>query len=111
MKVPPGPLSHCPEPLNMELLAQMARDWNPAWSRLRMSAPAQRCWMKRRVASLLPLDGPVSGVSVKHRGVATAEEERLEIWKEGAGGGEVKLHAGFLALANGDGRSLVPGAA
>ena len=29
-------------------------------------------------ASLLPLDSPISGVGMQHRGVA--EEERLEIW-------------------------------
>jgi hypothetical protein len=48
-------------------------------------------------ASLLTLDNPISGVCMKHRGVvAPAEEERLEIWKEGADEGEVELHAGSL---------------
>ena len=105
-----------PGPLNMALLVQMARDWNLACSRLRMSASAQRCWwMKRRVARAmmvrLPVaagvrnairslrrssHSPISGVSMKHRGVAPAEEHRLLIWKEGADGGEVELHAGSL---------------
>ena len=64
----------------MKFSAQMARDWNPAW------------WQERRVAravmvrlpgteldtvvpTLFPKDGPVSGVGMKHRGVAPAEEE------------------------------------
>ena len=69
------------------------------------------------------MDGPIRGVSVKHRGIVPAKEERrLEIWKECIGGrtdggsrqaGEVnnKLHAGFLALAHCDSRPLVSGAA
>ncbi len=106
----------------MEFSAQMARDWNPAWRRLRTRASAQRCWMKRRVAravmvrlpgaagvrnwtrsfrrTLFPKDGPVAGVAVQQRGVAPAEEERMEFWKEGPGGGEVELHAGFLTLTH-----------
>jgi hypothetical protein len=48
---------------------------------------------------------------MKHRGVAPAEEERMEFWKEGAGGGEIERHIKFLALAHCDGRPLVPGAA
>ena len=100
----------------MKFSAQMARDWNPAW------------WQERRVAravmvrlpgteldtvvpTLFPKDGPVSGVGMKHRGVAPAEEERMEFWKEGAGGGEVELYIRFLALAHCDSRSLVSGAA
>ena len=59
-------------------------------------------------ASLFLLDGRVRGVGVvKHRGVVPAEEGRLEIWKECVGGGEVKLHVGFLALAHCDGRPLL----
>ena len=48
---------------------------------------------------------------MKHRGVAPAEEERMEFRKEGAGGGEIERHNRFLALAHCDGRPLVPGAA
>ncbi len=48
---------------------------------------------------------------MKHRGVALAEEERMEFRKEGAGGGEVELHAGFLTLTHRNDRPLVPGAA
>ena len=44
-----------------------------------------------------PSNSPISGVGIKHRGVTPAEEDRLDIWKEEAGGGEVELHAGFLA--------------
>jgi hypothetical protein len=55
--------------------------------------------------------GLVSGVGMKHRGVAFAEEERLEFWKEGAGGKEVELHIRFFALVHCDSRSLVSGAA
>ena len=63
------------------------------------------------IPTLFPKDGLVSGVGMKHRGVAPAEEERMEFWKEGAGGGEVELHIRFLALAHCDSRSLVSGAA
>ena len=62
--------------------------------------------------TLFPKDGPVSGVgSMKHRGVAPAEGERMEFRKEGAGGGEIERHNRFLALAHCDGRQLVPGSA
>ena len=63
------------------------------------------------IPTLFPKDGLVSGVGMKHRGVAPAEEERMEFWKEGAGGGEIERHIKFLALAHCDGRPLVPGAA
>ena len=63
------------------------------------------------VPTLFPKDGPVSGVGVKHCGVASAKEERMEFRKEGAGGGEIERHNRFLALAHCDGRPLVPGAA
>ena len=43
-------------------------------------------------------DGAATGVGTKHRGVAPTKEERMEFRKEGAGGGEVELHAGFLTL-------------
>ena len=62
--------------------------------------------------TLFPKDGPVAGIAVKkQRGVATAEEERMEFWKEGPGGGEVDLHAGFLALTHCNNRPLVADAA
>jgi hypothetical protein len=48
---------------------------------------------------------------MKQRGVAPAEEERIEYWIEGAGRGEVELHAGFLTLTHCNSRPLVPGAA
>ncbi len=35
----------------------------------------------------------------------------MEFWKEGPGGGEVELHAGFLTLTHRNDRPLVPGAA
>ena len=108
----------------MEFSAQMARDWNPAWWRLRTRASAQRCWMKRRVARavMVRLPGAAGvrnwirsfqrmGVAVKQRGVAFAEEERMEFWKEGPGGGEVELHAGFLELTHCNNRPLVSDAA
>jgi len=63
------------------------------------------------VPTLFPKDGPVSGVGVKHRGVAPAEEERMEFRKEGAGGGEIERHNRFLVLTHCDDRPLVPGAA
>ncbi len=63
------------------------------------------------IPTLFPKDDPVSGVATQQRGVAPAEEERMEFWKEGAGGGKVKLHAGFLALTHRNNRPLVPGAA
>ena len=55
------------------------------------------------VLTLFPKDGPVSGVGMKHRGVALAEEERMEFWKEGAGGGEIERHIKVLAWAHCDG--------
>ena len=80
----PGPLSQRPEPLNMELSAQMVpRDWNPAWWRLRTRASAQRgagsdspaagggrgAELDPVIPTLFPKDSPVSGVVMKHRGV------------------------------------------
>ena len=45
-------------------------------------------------------------------GVAPAEEEeRMEFWIEGAGRGEVELHAGFFTLTHCNSRPLVSGAA
>ena len=61
--------------------------------------------------TLFPKDGPVAGIAVKQRGVATAEEERMEFWKERPGGGEVELHAGFLELTHCNNRQLVANAA
>jgi hypothetical protein len=63
------------------------------------------------VPTLFPKDGPVAGVVVQQRGVAPAEEEKMEFRKEGPGGGEVELHAGFLTLTHRNDRPLVPGAA
>jgi hypothetical protein len=63
------------------------------------------------IPTLFPKDGPVAGVAVQQRGVAPAEEERMEFWKEGPGGGEIELHAGFLTLTHRNDRPLVPGAA
>ena len=49
---------------------------------------------------------------MKHRGVAPAEEERrMEFWNEGAGGGKVELHTGFLVLTHCNYRPLVSDAA
>ena len=48
---------------------------------------------------------------MKHRGIDPAEEERLEFWIEGAGGGKVELHTGFLELTHCNNRPLVPDAA
>ena len=48
---------------------------------------------------------------MKHRGVAPAEEERMEFWIEGAGGGKVELHTGFLVLTHCNNRPLVSDAA
>ncbi len=67
--------------------------------------------MRNWVPTLFPKDGPVAGVAVQQRGVAPAEEERMEFWKEGPGGGEVELHAGFLTLTHRNDRPLVSGAA
>ena len=44
---------------------------------------------------------------MKHRGVTPAEEERMEYWIEGAGGGKVELHTGFLELTHCNDRPLV----
>ena len=63
------------------------------------------------IPTLFPKDGPVSGVAMKHRGVTPAEEERMEFWKEGAGGGKVELHTGFLDLTHCNNRPLVSDAA
>ena len=38
------------------------------------------------VPTLFPKDGPVSGIGMKHRGVAPAKEERMEFRKEGGSG-------------------------
>ena len=60
------------------------------------------------ISTLFPKDGLVSGVVMKHRGVTPAEEERMEIWIEGAGGGKkVELHTGFLELTHCNNRPLV----
>jgi hypothetical protein len=48
---------------------------------------------------------------MQQQGVAPAEEERMEFWIEGAGRGEVELHAGFLTLTHCNARPLVSGAA
>ena len=129
--LPPGPLSQRPEPLNMEFSAQMARDWNPESSLVETAkktvgpallnepprssggdgAATGGSWgteLDPVVPMLFPKDGPVG---IKHRGVAPAKEERMEFRKEGGGGGEIKRHNRFLALAHCDGRPLVPGAA
>ncbi len=37
------------------------------------------------IPTLFPKDGPVAGIAVQQRGVAPAEEERMEFWKEGPG--------------------------
>jgi hypothetical protein len=50
------------------------------------------------IPTLFPKDGPVSKVAMKHRRVTPAEEVRMEFWIEGAGGGKVELHTGFLEL-------------
>ena len=52
------------------------------------------------IPTLFPKESPVSGVSMKHHGVAPAEEERMEFRKEGAGEGEIERHNRFLALAH-----------
>ena len=48
---------------------------------------------------------------MKHRRIDPAEEERLEFWIEGAGGGRVELHTGFLELTHCNNRPLVSDAA
>ncbi len=48
---------------------------------------------------------------MKHRGINPAEEERLEFWIEGAGGGKVELQTGFLELTHCNNRPLVSDAA
>jgi hypothetical protein len=64
------------------------------------------------IPTLFPKDGPVSGVAMKHhRGVTSTEEERMEFWIEGAGGGKVELHTGFLVLTHCNNRPLVSDAA
>ena len=64
------------------------------------------------ISSLLPLDSPVSGVNMKHRGFSPTEEERLESRKEDSGGEEFELNTGLPPLAHGDGRPpQLPGAA
>ena len=116
----------------MEFSAQMARDWNSALvetadkgvgpalldettSGAGSDSPAagggRGVELDPVIPTLFPKDGPVAGVAVQQHGVAPAEEERMEFWKEGPGGGEVEQHAGFLALTHRNDRPLVPGAA